>query len=376
MHYHLPSELKWLDYLETVDKFYEQLGDFLKKLFSKIINNFYRPVIFLREDIRHILVIRMNRVGDMICTIPLLKTLRKEFQDAQITVLAEDTNADIIENSPYIDKVLVYKKNGGIYRNRIINLIRIFKGMNFDIAIGVKGGFSSNLAITTFISGAKYRVGYVSDSNHPLESLYNLPIKKTTDVRHQVEQCLNLLIPLGITPDRYIKDISMEVTDMSKSRFRDFMISNGIDPEKDRIVVFNISNDGQRWPLENFDRLIKKLRENSIICIITSTPVDFDNAKKISKRAIFYETPHIMDFAAAVKVSGLLICHDSGAMHIGASVGTKTLVLVGRGITPDVWGPYGDGHKCILKNKITDITVEEFLSEASKMLGIGDEKDI
>lgn len=79
--------------------------------------------------------------------------------------------------------------------------------------------------------------------------------------------------------------------------------------------------------------------------------------------------------AAAVKEADLLICHDCGVMHIGASVGTTTLVLVGRGINPKVWGPYGDGHRCILKSKMADITVDEVFKEALRMLDIKNGKN-
>lgn len=55
-------------------------------------------------------------------------------------------------------------------------------------------------------------------------------------------------------------------------------------------------------------------------------------------------------------------------MHVGAAVGTRTLVLIGRGITPEVWGPYGNGHNCLKKDKIEQIGVTEIFEEALKML--------
>jgi heptosyltransferase-2/heptosyltransferase-3 len=85
---------------------------------------------------------------------------------------------------------------------------------------------------------------------------------------------------------------------------------------------------------------------------------------------LMYETPHVMDFAAAVRKADLLICHDSGAMHFGAAVGTKTLVLVGRGITPEIWGPFGEGHKCLKNKTVADIKPEEVIREAFLMLTV------
>ncbi|HMK61285.1 MAG TPA: hypothetical protein VK452_09115 [Dissulfurispiraceae bacterium] len=42
----------------------------------------------------------MNRIGDMICTITLPKTLRKEFTAARLSVLAEAAGAEVIRHEP------------------------------------------------------------------------------------------------------------------------------------------------------------------------------------------------------------------------------------------------------------------------------------
>lgn len=353
----------------------------MKKILWKLLHLFYRPAQFAPGSIKNILIIRMNRIGDMICTMPLVKTLRKEFPDARLTVLAEDTNAEIARSASCIDRVIVYSRKGeGILRNKHLRMRKTLKGSEFDLAIGVKGGFSSNLAIAAFLSRATYRVGYVSENYHPLDILYNVPVDGIGRTGHQIEQCLNLLKSIGIHPDRFLKDISFEVPEASKAAFRDFLNrTTGVKRGQEKAIVLNISNNSPEstWPLGNFIHLTEMLRRSRIGSIlITSAPADSDRAKAIasaSGEAIVYETPHVMDLAAAVETADLFICHDCGAMHIGAAVKTKTLVLVGRGIAPEVWGPYGEGHKCIIKPSIKDITVHEVFNEAVRMLNRHDE---
>jgi hypothetical protein len=48
-------------------------------IYTKILRNLINQTEFRREEIKSILIIRMNRVGDMINTIPLIKTLRGTF---------------------------------------------------------------------------------------------------------------------------------------------------------------------------------------------------------------------------------------------------------------------------------------------------------
>ncbi|MDP3296457.1 MAG: hypothetical protein Q8N09_02520 [Thermodesulfovibrionia bacterium] len=71
-----------------------------------------------KNDIKNILIIRRNNIGDMICAIPVLRTIRREFPQAHVTVLADSTNAGIIEGASFIDSLLVLKKNQGIYKNK------------------------------------------------------------------------------------------------------------------------------------------------------------------------------------------------------------------------------------------------------------------
>jgi ADP-heptose:LPS heptosyltransferase len=315
----------------------------------------------------------MNRIGDMICTIPLIKTLRKEFPEAELTVIAENTNAEIIKNASYIDRVIILNKRKGIFRNKHLKLWKILKDCNFDMAIGVKAGFSSNLAVATFLSGSRYRVGYIPDDFHPLNLLYNIPVKKSYEPMHQVEQCLNLLLHIGIDPARYIRNISLEIPEISRATVKRFLEASNIENGTEKIIVLNISNSGPEttWQLENFIELLKELKTYDLRSIITSAPSDIDKAKKIveaSTSALLLETPNIMDLAAIAEVSDLFICHDSGAMHIGAAVGVRTLVLVGRGITPEVWGPYGTDYRCLKKNNLNEITVQEVIREISDML--------
>ncbi len=49
-----------------------------------------------------------------------------------------------------------------------------------------------------------------------------------------------------------------------------------------------------------------------------------------------------------MSISPLMICLDSGPMHIAAAVGTKTIALFGP-TSPERTGPYGKNHVVIRK---------------------------
>jgi len=347
-----------------------------------------------KNSIKNILLIRRNNIGDMICTIPVFKTIRKEFPDAHITVLADSTNAGIIEGASFIDDLLVYKKGCGIYRNKYLNYWRLFQKnkRKFDIVIALKIGFSSTLALITLLSRARIRVGCIPEKWHLLKGCYNVPIsgwKKWKSI-HAINGFLELIKTIGIKNP--IQDIGIEITSDSRNKAKDFLKEtlmsqrNTKDNEnypfpipllqgegvKERVVVFNISNNKpeNRWPLCKFKELgdIICQKYNAII-IVTSTPSDMDEAMSLSgqiKGRIFYfHTPRVMDFAALVAESNLLICGEGGAMHIGASVSTPTISFWGS-LRPRKWTPYGERQFVVKKGEHVDSISMEEIAEVIK----------
>lgn len=55
-----------------------------------------------------ILIIRFSSIGDIILTTPMVRCLKKRFPKSQIHYLTNQSNTIILENNPYIDKVISY----------------------------------------------------------------------------------------------------------------------------------------------------------------------------------------------------------------------------------------------------------------------------
>lgn len=327
-----------------------------------------------RDEIRNILVIRLNKIGDMICTIPLLRTLRHNFKNARISVLTEKSPAEILTDSSLADDLIIYTRKSSRFANRYLEVWKVLRDykrksdVKFDIAIGVKGGFSSFLAAITFLSRATLRIGYSDSQRHPLTLCYNLPVKPI-DVPnvHQVDACLNLLTAIGIKD--ITKDITIDIPPEIKDSTLRFLYSKGLQP-KDKLIVFNISNNREtsKWQLSKFVELGKILiKKYNYRCIITSVESDRDNAIKLCEElnggCFFYKTEKLMDFAAITSMANILVAGDGGAIHIGATAGTPVVALFGE-INPIIWGPYGKQHIVLTApdGDVKSIKVEDVLN--------------
>ena len=322
------------------------------------------------ENIKNILVIRRNNVGDMICAIPVFRTLRKHFPDASITVLAESSNAHVVRGASFIDNLLVFEKGEGVYRNKYINYRRLFREnrTKFDLAIVLKVGFSSASAIATLLSGARLRSGCLFGKWHPLWACYNMPVKVSTEMKalHAVDGYLEALRAIGIT--EHVRDISIETAPESRGRVRKFFEENDI-RSADNVIVYNISNNrpDTMWPYERFRETTKLLSEKySAAHIITAVPSDREKAVALSNEIentfYFPEKSKFMDFAALVERSDLLICGEGGAMHIGAGVHTPVISLWGDTASVGNWMHRTEKQFMIKKGKhVTTITPSDIL---------------
>ena len=78
--------------------------------------------------------------------------------------------------------------------------------------------------------------------------------------------------------------------------------------------------------------------------------------------------------AAAMSGAALFIGHDSGPMHLAATVGVPCVGLFGGYNQPVVWHPHGKQHRVIHRmSGVQDISVNEVLTEAEGILARTDQ---
>ena len=72
-----------------------------------------------------------------------------------------------------------------------------------------------------------------------------------------------------------------------------------------------------------------------------------------------------------MKKANLLVSGDSGPVHLAAAVGTPVIALFRNdlpGKTAKRWGPWGEGHLVIEREKLEDITVDEVVNKVKEKL--------
>ena len=66
------------------------------------------------ENVKSILVIRTDVLGDMVITIPFFRELRRAYPDSHITLVCNQSIYNLVEPMPYVDKILTVQQIRGV----------------------------------------------------------------------------------------------------------------------------------------------------------------------------------------------------------------------------------------------------------------------
>jgi len=75
--------------------------------------------------------------------------------------------------------------------------------------------------------------------------------------------------------------------------------------------------------------------------------------------------------AALLAEADLLLCNDTGVMHVGAAVGTPLVAVFGP-TDPALWKPWGEEFAAVRAEDhlCASVTLDQFLGPARRMLPV------
>ena len=111
--------------------------------------------IIPKKEIKKILVIKLRGIGDVVCSTMVIDNLRYDFPNAQIDYLVEKPSSYGLIGLKQLNKVWIFNRKKLSKRIMLALSVRREK---YDLVFDFFGNPSS--AQLTFISGAKYRVGF------------------------------------------------------------------------------------------------------------------------------------------------------------------------------------------------------------------------
>jgi ADP-heptose:LPS heptosyltransferase len=283
-----------------------------------------------------ILVIRRNRMGDMIYTLPLLHSLRRHFPKAHISVACDLPGEPIALACPAVNDVIVLARGWNPIQASFKNAAFL---QDYDWVIAAKGGFDSRLARLTRLTNAAIRIGFVHDVKQA-SPYYTDPVAPPAhaEEEHQIETLLRLLAPLGLKKmTAFAINLTLEVPAEARA-FAEEILSKPPFTTSSHYMLINISSTAKlKFREEDFISLSKRILNLTDLAIgLVAAPADQQKAREIamcmgSKRIDAIETPGAMELAALIEEADFLFTPEGGAAHLAAAMKRPALVMWSEG---------------------------------------------
>ncbi len=335
----------------------------------------------LREEPERILVIRQhNQMGDMLLAVPAFRALRKRFPRARISLLAASINSAVMENSPFVDEVLVYAKERN--RKNPFRLARFVSGLRrrrFDLVIVLNTvSFSITSMLLAALSGARLRIGSSSSGfGHDLSSMYYhiempLPGAEELAMMHESEHNLYPLSVIG-AGEEDLESLLVPTAEEEAAAAR--LIESSFRPGDPFIVVHPGAGKKQNiWPPGNFAETVIRLREIRPLGVAAVYgPVDKEVFGRFVSACPMVDAeismPSIGFLGALIKRSAVTLCNDTGIMHVAGAVGANCCAVFGP-TDPHRWKPVNDNVVAVRSSdgRVESVTVEEMVLQAARFV--------
>ncbi len=305
--------------------------------------------------INKILIIKLSALGDTILLIPVIRTLKENYSESKISVVLTEINKSVAERCDYIENIFEFKPEEFIKNPlKLLKFIEKIRKEKFDLVIDADQWLRIS-ALLCFFSKAKIRIGFKTKGQFKHYTFNNVVEHKKNI--HEIECFFDLIKPLKVK----IRDKSLEfkIKNDEIKKAKDLLESIGIKKNEKFIIIHSEVPQHafqRQWPIKNFVKLIEKIiKKYNIKILITGTKRTSSFIRLISSD-IKENVKYILDtdigvLSAIISKSTLVVCNNTGLMHLTCAVGVPVIALHGP-TDPLKWGPIGE-NSVVIKSKLS-----------------------
>jgi len=300
---------------------------------------------------RSFLVVEPWGIGDVILSTALLRALRANYPAARIALLAKSYAKDLLANSGLVDEVIPFDFpwtafSGKLSPSKYVpsefrQLIRELRARDFDVSLDARRDIRSNAI--TYLAGARRRIGYdFGGGAHLLTDA----LPSGTQNEHKVSDWLALLAPLGIRNPLTFAP-SLTVTEAEKASARRRLAILGVSTERPVVGIHpGASNAVRRWNPKRFAEVIDVLVEERGVQVFLFEEREGDSREIAPQHWVRRIKADLRGFMSITSQCDLLLCSDSGPMHIANALGVPVTALFGPQ-RREWYGPRGERDRVV-----------------------------
>ena len=309
------------------------------------------------RDVRRVLAVRLDNLGDVLVTTPAIHAVRESLPDAAITLLASPVGAQAGRLNPDLAEVVVYNAPWMDPWSRLpldpvreMQAIAQLSAGRYDAAVIFSSFRQSPLpaAYLCYLAGIPLRLAASIDGPG---SLLTTRHRHPERMMHEVERGLDLVAAVGIraSDDRLV----LRVPDSARDEVAGLFAG-----QRPLIVVHpGCSMPARTYPWEQYvevvDLLVRDLGarivltggddERPLVDAILAR-IDPWNRTQVTAAAGSLAFPA---FCALVETADAVVTNNTGPMHMAAALSTPVVALFALTNPPEQWGPWKVPHRML-----------------------------
>jgi len=331
---------------------------FLDRVFrlSILVLCFLRYVFCGKADIfqksqKNFLIIPAGKLGDIICTTPIFRAIRKKYPDGKIFVYGNLLSRQILADAGLFDEF--------IEREGFLSDLRKIRKINISFACVTGSGFLDlaliYLAGVFLISAPVINEKKYIQETRPYKVLAKFVVqKKFTPGKYMPRQYLALLGPVDIHSSNTKKHLGFSSS--AEEKVKVFYEENGVDLSRDFLVGITPSagNKIKEWSTERFAKLADHIsRKHGAKIVVFGGKNETKRSEKmirqIGKETFFVDSTgmfNIDELKAAISMLDVFVSSDTGPIYIAEAFGVATVDIVGP-VDENDQPPVGEFHKIV-----------------------------
>jgi heptosyltransferase-2 len=322
-----------------------------KRMLVSMMTGVVRTPPATRQDVfgvppQRMLVIRQhNQMGDMLLAVPALRAIKETFPRTEVTLLTSRINRDVMLNHPYVDRVLTFDARRVF---GVPSLISALRRGRYDVAIVLHTvSFSFTSALLGLLSGARFRVGSSSEGfgNRMSRSFYHLelPLPSAGELSSMNEAEHNLYPLRAVGIDTQNIAPVLVPTPAAKAWAHHFVAEHVQRGDTKLAVHPGAGKVENIWPPERFAEVVDLLSQRvRLSVLVLEGPRDAEPVAAFARASRAPQTVirgrSIGEVAAVMQECDLVLCNDTGVMHVSSAAGARTLAVFGP-TNPLRWAP-------------------------------------